>query len=220
MPMIKHFLLSSLLFLCVLLLPLLPALGEEALPPDVASAMEGETLLSSTQAEMPDGACLFVLTRTQEGDHRLLCFASSGDGYALQFATTEGIPQSPNPLTIEIVSGMEDLTTHEIYDFPVLCISQRDETGEYLELSVCYRYQAMDTWHLFRVWSYTSFENLRIQDDTLSVFEDVESDQVLLSEKVTEALDLRSLNLTRWMEEVHAAAEACREAAEELDHHG
>lgn len=216
----KHFLLPPLLCLFALMLPLLPALGEEALPPDIAAAMEGETLLSSAQAEVPEGACRFVLTRTREGSNRLLCFAASGDGYRLLFASTEGIPQSTNPTTIEIVSGMEDLTTHEVYDFPVLCISQRDETGEYLELSVCYQYQAMDAWRLFRVWSYTSFENLRIQDDTLSVFEDAESDQVLLSMKADTDLDLRCVNLTQWMEEVHAAAEACREAAEERGDHG
>ena len=192
----------------------------EALPPDIAAAIEGETLLSSAQAEVPEGDCLFVLSRTREGSNRLLCFTSSGDGYGLLFASTEGIPQGTNPMTIEITSSMEDLTTHEVYDFPVLCISQRDEAGEYLELSVCYRYQAMDAWRLFRIWSYTSFENLRIQDDTLSVFEDVESDQVLLSMKADTDLDLRCLNLTRWMEKVHAAAEACREAAEEMDNHG
>ncbi len=217
---IRRFLVSAIFFLSVLVLPLLPALAEEALPPDIADAISEETLLSSAHAEVPEGDCRFVLTRTKEGGNRLLCFASSGDGYALLFTSTSGIPQSTNPMTIHIASDMEDLTTDQVYDFPALIITQRDETGEYLELLIAYQYQAVDTWRLFRVWSYTSFENLRIQDDTLSVFEDAESDQVLLSEKVTVDLDLRRIDLAGWMEDVHTAAEACREEAEADDSHG
>ncbi len=211
-----------LLFLILLCMPLLlPALGEEALPPDIAAAVAGDTLLSSAHAALPEGDCWFTLVGRQDGRRQLLCFAPSGEGYACRFASTQGIPQSSNPTTVTIDLAMEDLTTREVYDFPVLTLAQRDETGEYLALAVSYRYMGLDTWQLFRVWSYTGYANLSIQEDTLSVYEDPETEVPLLSLPVDGAeLDLRLLDFDAWMAHVRTLMDSCTESVDELDRHG
>ena len=197
-----------------------PSMAEELVLPEPIMDLETGEILSSAHAVLPDGERWFVLVKEENGTNVLRCYGLSGEQYAVLFASEAGIPQGSNELAITIEHGMEDITTREIYEFPVLTISQTDEGNEYVELFIAYRYEQTDTWTFMRFWDYSAFGNVLIKDHVLQVYEDVETEQPILSEQIDIDLDLRTLDLPSLMVHINKMVESFQESVDDLDRHG
>lgn len=196
------------------------AMAEELVLPETIMNLEKGEVLSSAHAVLPEGERWFVLVKEENGTNILRCYGLSGEQYAVLFESETGIPQGLNELAITIEHGMEDITTREIYEFPVLTISRTDEGNEYVELFIAYRYEQTDTWTFMRFWDYSAFGNVLIKDHVLHVYEDIETEQPILSEQFDIDLDLRTLDLPSLMAHINKIVESFQESVDDLDRHG
>lgn len=196
------------------------SIAEKSIPLETINNVKKEVVLSSTHTILPDGECWFVIAKEENGTNILKCYGLSGDQYSLLFESKACIPQSSKELLIEVERNMEDITTHEIYEFPVLTISQMDNKNEYVELFIAYRYEKIDTWKLMRFWDYSEFGNILIKNGYIQVYEDIETEQPLLLEQFDFDLDIRNLDLQLLMTHINKIVETFQESIDNQDMHG
>lgn len=194
--------------------------ADEALPSEITSSVKSGHILCSTHAVLPDGDCWFILLQTESGANQLKCYVLKEKEYSLLFESEASIPQSPNKILLDIEYNMEDITTHEIYGFPVLTISQMDANSEYVELFIAYKYETLDTWKILRIWDYSDFGNIIFDDNSIQLYEDIESDRILLSEQFDINRDLRTLDLSSVQNYIKEITKNFLESIDDYNMHG
>lgn len=166
---------------------------EESLPSEIINDVQKMEIISSAHAALPDGYCWFVLVRKESGINTLRYYVLSDNQFCLRFESEQCIPQGSENLLIGIDFEFEDFTTHDQYEFPILTISQMNESEGYLEWLIGYEYENINTWKLMRIWSYSKFGNVLIRDNWIQIYEDIEADQPFLSQEFEYDLNLSNV---------------------------
>ena len=197
---LKRFLLLVLPFL--LLFCTAKADTDNTLPADIQEffspqAYDGMNLLSAVDGTELGGtdASYFVLIRTAEDVNTLYVFSLEENTWGFSFSTCTAVPQTDHEVTLSLQSSGEEFPTFTPFSTPQLSILQSDAESEYTELCITFEL-SNGQWLLHRVWSYTDYDSMLIQDSTISYYEDLESTNVAGTISCTVSRDLKDFDLS------------------------
>ena len=175
----------------------------DALPAEIRAyfnkpAFEGMTVLSTADGRDIGGkdACYFVLIRKANHENVLVQFKLNQQGqWQYSFAAGYAVPQTRHDVQLALTLSGNEWPTDEQYAIPHLSILQIDEGDEYPEL--CVTFELKDgKWLLHRVWSYTDYDHMLIQDGAISYYRDIETNKIVGTARGTIQRDLRYFSLS------------------------
>lgn len=194
----------SLMLMAALVLLICPAslaYSDHELPEEIRDYFTADRFAGATVLDRADltgyGAdnCWFVLIRMKSGENVLYHFKQENGAWKEQYHTGSAVPQTKHGVRIDISESGEEGFAGFAFNKPRLYIGQENDEGEYWELTVIFELQD-GKWLLRRIWSYTGYDNMLIQNDRIVYYTDIESDKVAGKVMGTIQRDLRYVSLS------------------------
>ncbi|MBR4458552.1 MAG: hypothetical protein IKS31_06325 [Clostridia bacterium] len=149
--------------------------------------------------------CLFVVIRTKKDVNILYCFKYSGsEGWKHSFHNQGAVPQGKNDLSIYISSDMHDWANGRTYKGPLLVVNSYGAEDGQLKLFTAYQLNS-GKWKLKRIWSYTNYESMELNEGSITYFTKLESGTVKGTAHGTYQRDVRYVSLSAIPKNLSAA---------------
>lgn len=142
-------------------------------------AFEDMTILSTAVMDNSESEhYYFVLLRKEQNKNALYVFTKKNGDWKFSYSNSSAVPQTSHTMEVGIAYSGEEYPTFERFNKPHLSILQNDLGDEYPELCITFEL-SNGKWLLHRVWSYTDYASMLIKDNSISYYEDIESQSII-----------------------------------------